>query len=74
MAKGIVKWFNRQKGFGFIESEETGQEVFLYFPSQAGRESLAFVEGDRVEFDAQETPRGLHATQVRKLDLTAVPE
>lgn len=70
MAKGVVKWFNRKKRFGFISMDPTSVEVFVHL-SQMNRAAPAGLdEGDRVEFDTEEMPRGLRATNVRKLDLT----
>jgi CspA family cold shock protein len=74
MSKGTVKWFDSRMGFGFIETEKTGDEVFLHFQKQVGKHAFAIAAGDRVEFDTKETPRGLQATVIRKLDLTAIAE
>lgn len=73
MAKGIVKWFNQEKGFGFIEQDDSGTDIFVHV-SQVAREMLRLSEGDRVEFDAEEMPNGLRARNVRKLDLTFAAE
>ena len=74
MAKGIVKWFNRKKGFGFISMEPTAAEVFVHLARPARGGGAVLAEGDRVEFDTEEMPRGLRATNVRKLDLTPAAE
>ena len=60
---GIVKWFNPEKGFGFIE-REGGEDVFVHFSAikAAGYKSLE--EGQRVEFDIEKGQRGLQATNV----------
>lgn len=73
MAKGIVKWFNQEKGFGFIEQDDSGTDVFVHV-SQFAKEAPRLFEGDRVEFDAEEMPNGLRARNVRKLDLTSAAE
>ena len=73
MTKGIVKWFNQKKGFGFIERDDSGADVFVHF-SQIAEDAQKLAEGDRVEFDIEEMPRGLRARNVRKLDLTSAVE
>jgi cold shock protein len=67
MAVGTVKWFNADKGFGFI-SPESGEDVFVHFRAiqSAGYRSLE--EGQKVEFDTQQGPKGLQAANVRLLD------
>ena len=63
MVNGTVKWFNSEKGFGFIQTEE-GTDVFVHFSAiiADGRRNL--VEGQRVTFDTEKTDRGLQATNV----------
>jgi CspA family cold shock protein len=73
-SKGVIKWFNTPKGFGFIEPDIPGREVFLYVASWAGNPPANLQVGDRVEFDTFEMSRGLLARNLRKLDLTAVAE
>ena len=65
MAQGRVKWFNDAKGFGFI-AQEGGKDVFVHHTAimMDGFRSLA--EGDQVEFDIVEGPKGLQASNVRK--------
>jgi len=65
MANGTVKWFNEQKGFGFIESDDGG-DVFVHYSaiSQSGFKTLD--EGDRVSFDVAEGPKGPQASNVSK--------
>lgn len=64
MATGTVKWFNNEKGFGFI-SRSDGADVFVHHSAidMQGYRSLA--EGQAVEFDVQEGPKGLQAANVR---------
>jgi CspA family cold shock protein len=66
LVQGIVKWFNDRKGYGFI-SQEDGNDVFVHFSSisAAGYKTLA--EGDRVDFDIEESDRGPEAKNVQKL-------
>ena len=64
-AQGVVKWFNEAKGFGFIQSEG-GEDVFVHFSSIAGEGFRTLTEGDRVEFDVVEGPKGKQAANVVK--------
>jgi cold shock protein len=64
MANGVVKWFNNQKGYGFIEQED-GTDVFVHHTgiNAAGFKTLN--EGDRVSFDVEQGKKGLAAINVR---------
>jgi len=64
MEKGTVKWFNAAKGFGFI-SREGGDDVFVHFKSIQSDGYKTLNEGDNVEFEIEETPKGLSAVNVR---------
>ncbi len=66
MEKGTVKWFNAAKGFGFI-SREGGDDVFVHFKSIQADGYKTLNEGDKVEFEIEETPKGLSAAKVRVL-------
>ncbi|APT83881.1 cold-shock protein [Corynebacterium aquilae] len=65
MAQGIVKWFNSEKGFGFIEPEEGGADVIVHYTSIEGNGFRTLEENQRVEFDVVSGDRGLQARNVR---------
>jgi CspA family cold shock protein len=64
--KGKVKWFNAEKGFGFIEREE-GEDVFVHFSAIQGEGFKTLEEGQSVEFDIVEGNRGLQAANVARI-------
>jgi len=65
MEKGVVKWFNDAKGFGFIE-QENGQDVFVHFSSIVGDGFKSLAEGEAVTFDVTQGAKGPQATNVSK--------
>lgn len=67
MIKGHVKWFNAQKGFGFITRDDGGSDVFVHFSSIAGDNFKTLDEGQAVEFEVTEGPKGPQAANVVKL-------
>ena len=66
MEKGTVKWFNGAKGYGFI-SRPGGEDVFVHFNAIVGDGYKNLNEGDVVEFEVEKGPKGLQASNVRKV-------
>ena len=65
--KGTVKWFNNEKGFGFI-SRENGEDVFVHFKAITGEGYRSLAEGARVEFTVTQGPKGLQAENVTVIE------
>ena len=66
MSNGTVKWFNAEKGYGFI-SQESGDDVFDHFSAIQGKGFKTLEEGQSVSFEIEEGPRGKQASNVTKL-------
>ncbi len=66
MARGKVKWFNDQKGFGFIE-QDGGGDVFVHYSSIGGEGFKTLAEGDEVEFELTQGPKGPKAEKVTRI-------
>ncbi len=66
MPVGTVKWFNPEKGFGFI-TQEDGDDVFVHFKAIAGDGFKTLDEGQKVEFEIVQGPKGLQAANVQKM-------
>lgn len=65
MVQGKVKWFNQQKGYGFIQRED-GDDVFVHYSAIKGEGFKTLDEGEAVEFEIVDSPRGLQAANVTK--------
>jgi CspA family cold shock protein len=61
--KGTVKWFNEKKGYGFISTDE-GKDVFVHFSAIKGDGFRTLYEGQKVELDVEDSPKGPHAANV----------
>ena len=64
MAQGTVKWFNDDKGFGFITPDEGGKDLFVHFSGIAGNGFRSLAEGTRVSYDAEQGDKGPKAVNV----------
>jgi CspA family cold shock protein len=67
LATGKVKWFNDSKGFGFIEQQDGGKDVFVHFSAIKDEGFKTLREGDEVSFDIVDGPKGPQATNVVKV-------
>jgi len=65
MATGTVKWFNSQKGYGFI-AMENGKDIFVHYNSIQGQGFKSLGEGEQVRFEIRQSPKGEHAENVIK--------
>jgi CspA family cold shock protein len=66
MAQGRVKWFNDAKGYGFI-TQEGGEDVFVHYSAIQSQGFKSLAEGDVVEFEVTRGPKGLQASNVKKV-------
>ena len=66
MEQGTVKWFNAEKGFGFIQRENDGGDVFVHFSAIQGEGFKSLEEGQSVSFEIEDTDRGPQAANVEK--------
>jgi CspA family cold shock protein len=70
MASGMVKWFNAEKGFGFI-AQDNGPDVFVHYSAIEASGFKALNEGDQVEFQVVQGPKGPQAQSVTKVNAAA---
>jgi cold shock protein len=68
LLKGKVKWFNSSKGYGFIEQEGGGKDVFVHYSAIQGKGYKALTEGEAVEFEVTEGPKGPQASKVIRVN------
>jgi cold shock protein len=66
MATGTVKWFNSEKGFGFISQDDGGPDVFVHFSAITGNGYRNLEEDQKVEFETTQGPKGLQASNVTR--------
>ncbi len=66
-ATGSVKWFNEEKGFGFIVQDNGGADVFVHFRAITGDGFKTLAEGQQVQFDIEQGPKGPQAANVEKI-------
>jgi cold shock protein len=65
--RGIVRWFNEQRGYGFLTRDNGGADVFVHYSAIQGKGFKTLEEGQEVEFEVAQGPKGLQAQEVVKL-------
>ncbi|KMV31003.1 cold-shock protein [Photobacterium swingsii] len=66
-ATGTVKWFNEEKGFGFITQDNGGADVFVHFRAITGEGFKTLAEGQKVSYETEQGPKGLQAANVEAM-------
>lgn len=66
MPQGTVKWFNEEKGYGFIEPDDGSEDLFVHYSGIAGEGYRSLEEGDKVSYETTQGRRGMQATNVSK--------
>lgn len=67
MITGIVKWFNNAKGYGFVKADNREEDIFVHFSAIEMDGYRTLREGQRVEFELSQGPKGLHAARVQRV-------
>ena len=68
MARGTVKWFNEEKGYGFISTDEGGEDVFVHYSGIEGSGFRSLEEGQRVSYEPTRGRKGEQAVSVRRVE------
>ncbi len=68
MARGTVKWFNEEKGYGFISPDEGGEDLFVHYTGIEGTGFRSLTEGERVSYEPSRGRKGEEAQNVRKVE------
>lgn len=67
MATGTVKWFNNAKGYGFVTPDQGEQDIFIHFSAISMDGYKTLKEGQKVQFELEEGPKGLHAANLQSI-------